>query len=134
MLFVDTSFLVAFTLVRDSAHRRARELGPTLLSEELCTSELVLGEVWTLLRRRAGHHAAQSWLDFARGMPGMRVQAIDDTLTEEAWTWLHTHDERAYSFVDATSFALMRKLRLTDELAFDGDFAAAGFNELAATA
>ena len=34
------------------------------------------------------------------------------------------------SFVDATSFALMRKLWITGALAFDGDFAAAGFTEL----
>jgi predicted nucleic acid-binding protein len=40
------------------------------------------------------------------------------------------HDERKYSFVDATSFALMRALRLREALAFDGDFSAAGFNEL----
>ena len=35
-----------------------------------------------------------------------------------------------HSFVDTTSFAVMRKLRVTDALAFDGDFSAAGFNEL----
>jgi predicted nucleic acid-binding protein len=40
------------------------------------------------------------------------------------------NDERPYSFVDATSFALMRKLRIEEALAFDGDFAAAGFVEL----
>jgi predicted nucleic acid-binding protein len=40
------------------------------------------------------------------------------------------HDEREYSFVDATSFALMRSMRIKRVLAFDGDFAAAGFTEL----
>ena len=49
---------------------------------------------------------------------------------DEAWGWLRAHDERPYSFVDATSFALMRELRITEALAFDGDFAAAGFTEL----
>lgn len=41
-----------------------------------------------------------------------------------------THDERPYSFVDATSFALMRSLKIRQALAFDGDFTAAGFVEL----
>ena len=60
------------------------------------------------------------------------MHRVDRDLEDEAWAWLRLHDERPYSFVDATSFALMRKLRLTDALAFDGGFAAAGFNELRA--
>ena len=44
--------------------------------------------------------------------------------------WLRERDEREYSFVDATSFALMRSLKIREALAFDGDFAAAGFTEL----
>jgi predicted nucleic acid-binding protein len=43
---------------------------------------------------------------------------------------LRRHDERAYSFVDATSFQVMRDRRLREALAFDQDFASAGFVEL----
>jgi hypothetical protein len=49
---------------------------------------------------------------------------------QEAWECLHRHDERAYSLVDAASFAVMRRLRLREALAFDGNFAAASFIEL----
>lgn len=48
---------------------------------------------------------------------------------EEAWNWLRRHDERMYSFVDATSFVVMRRLRIREALAFNSDFAAAGFVE-----
>jgi uncharacterized protein len=41
------------------------------------------------------------------------------------------HDEREYLFVGATSFAVMRSLRIREALAFGG-FAAAGFVELRA--
>ena len=61
-----------------------------------------------------------------------RVMRIDDRLEQEAIQWLRRHDERPYSFVDATSFALMRSLGIQEALAFDGDFAAAGFVELRA--
>jgi predicted nucleic acid-binding protein len=44
-----------------------------------------------------------------------------------AWEWLRRHDERSYSFVDATSFRVMRDRRLREALAFDQDFASAGF-------
>ena len=43
---------------------------------------------------------------------------------------MRRHDERVYSFVDATSFAVMRAHRIDAALTFDGDFAAAGFREL----
>lgn len=51
-------------------------------------------------------------------------------MAEEAWRWLRRHDERQCSFVDATSFVVMRRLRLRDALAFDEDFSAAGFREV----
>ena len=73
-----------------------------------------------------------SWIDYVRGVPHIRVESVDDAIADEAWAWLRLHNERSYSFVDATSFALMRRLRITDALAFDGDFAAAGFSELRA--
>ncbi|MBA3244889.1 MAG: hypothetical protein H0T61_06890 [Actinobacteria bacterium] len=50
----------------------------------------------------------------------------------DPWAWLRRHHERAYSFVDATSFALMRSLPIREALASDGDFAAAGSVELRA--
>ncbi len=62
----------------------------------------------------------------------VRLERVDEELEAEAWAWLRVHDERPYSFVDATSFVLMRRKRITDALAFDGAFAAAGFNELRA--
>ena len=96
----------------------------------MVTSNLVVGETWTFLRRRSGHSRAVAWLDRLLETSAIFVERIDDALESEAWVWLRHHDERAYSLVDATSFALMRKLRITEALAFDGDFASAGFVEL----
>ena len=60
----------------------------------------------------------------------IQVAWISETLEDEALRWLRRHDEREYSFVDATSFAFMRARGIEEALAFDGDFAAAGFTEL----
>jgi predicted nucleic acid-binding protein len=57
---------------------------------------------------------------------------VSEELENGALQWLRRHDEREYSFVDATSFALMRSLGLREALAFDDDFTAAGFVELRA--
>ncbi|MDW8339436.1 MAG: PIN domain-containing protein [Thermoleophilia bacterium] len=127
MIFVDTSYWIALALERDRHHLEAARLAPRPARSRLGTSSLVRGETWTYLRRRTSHAFAMSWLD---GMAKVETHQIDQALEADAWAWLRVHDERPYSFVDATSFALMRSLRITDALAFDGDFEAAGFVEL----
>lgn len=94
------------------------------------TTNLIVGEVWTLLRRRLGHQQTMALVDRLPTLPLLRLERVSSEIEAEAWAWLRVHDERPYSFVDATSFALMRKLRIREALAFDGDFAAAGFVEL----
>jgi predicted nucleic acid-binding protein len=130
VIFVDTSFWIARMLSRDNRHADAVELESRHDRGALLTSSAVVGETWTFLRSRSGHAEAMAWLDRVRAARNTRLERIDADLEEEAWAWLRVHDERPYSFVDATSFALMRRLRLREALAFDGDFAAAGFVEL----
>ena len=132
MIFVDTSFWIALRNRRDPHHEEAEALLRQFSDAALVTSNHVRGETWTYLRRRAGHGAAVSFLDAVERSPRVRVLAIDAKQEEEALRWLRRHDEREYSFVDATSFALMRTSKIRQALAFDGDFTAAGFIELRA--
>jgi uncharacterized protein len=128
--FVDTSFWVALQLARDERHSAAVDLWRTRGGEGMLTTNHVLGETWTFLRRRAGHAAARAFVDAARRSPSLAVEHVEAHVETVAWEWLERHDERSYSFVDATSFATMRRRRLREALAFDGDFTAAGFVEL----
>jgi len=128
MRFVDTSFWVGLRFRRDARHddaRRIWEAGPGAL----LTTNLVIGETWTFLTRKAGHTRAVEFLDAVERLDNLTIRQIDQDLDTDAWRWLKRHDERTYSSVDGTSFALMRKLRLRHALAFDGDFTAAGFVE-----
>ncbi|MDN5860915.1 MAG: PIN domain-containing protein [Pseudonocardia sp.] len=70
------------------------------------------------------------FLDLVQASPRVSVVGVDAETVERAWRWLRQHDERGYSFVDATSFVLMRGRRIREALAFDDDFTAAGFVEL----
>ena len=132
MIFVDSSYFIAELLPRDGRHTVAASLARRHAGDSATTTNLVVAETWTFVRRRTDHRVAIRWLDQLLGAPRIEVERVDEELEAEAWAWLRLHDERPYSFVDATSFALMRRKRITDELAFDGDFAAAGFNELRA--
>lgn len=129
MRFVDSSFWIAFTLSRDVHHDEARDLWKAGAGG-LVTTDHVVGETWTFLRRRDGHALATRFRDRTAESRDLTIVHVDEDLEAEAWRWLGRHDERAYSFVDATSFALMRRRRLREALAFDGDFSAAGFIEV----
>jgi uncharacterized protein len=130
MIFVDTSFWVALRNRRDQRHQEASTLLAAHHASPLVTTNHVRGETWTFLRRRAGHLAAVGFLDALDRSPRVRVVMATPDVENEALRWLRRHDEREYSFVDATSFATMRSMRIRMALAFDGDFAAAGFQEL----
>ena len=130
MIFVDSSFWIGYGMPADNRHSDALAVFAAHESAPLVTSNLVRGETWTFLRRRSGYEAAIDFLDRIEGSPRVEVIRISRKLEDQALTWLRRHDDREYSFVDATSFALMRSLRIHEAFAFDGDFTAAGFVEL----
>lgn len=130
MILVDTSFWVALRNARDAHHEQALGLLQAHAAQSLLTTNHVRGETWTYLRRRAGHRSAVDFLEALERSPRVRIVRVSEAQEAEALRWLRRHDEREYSFVDATSFVLMRSLRIREALAFDDDFAAAGFTEL----
>jgi uncharacterized protein len=132
VIFVDSSFWIGLTDVLDSRHAEAADLIRSRNRAQLLTTNHVLGETWTFLRKRHRHAIAMRFLDRVDTADRIDVRFVGAELERDAWDWLRQHDERSYSFVDATSFTLMRRLAIHEALAFEGDFAAAGFVELRA--
>jgi predicted nucleic acid-binding protein len=127
--FADTSFWFGLQERRDGRHEMAKALVARGVGRVVTTNHVV-GETWTLLRRRSGHTAAVGFIDRLTALPDTEVIHVDEALEADAWRWLRSRSERVYSFVDATSFAVMRRRRIREALAFDGDFNAAGFVEV----
>lgn len=130
MIFVDSSFWIALTARRDTRHAVAESLFAKTGAQPWITSNHVRGETLTWLSARVGHEAATRFLDRLELTSRVTTAFVSEDLEQDALTWLRRHDERPYSFVDATSFALMRSLGIGEALAFDADFSAAGFVEL----
>lgn len=126
--FADTSFWIGLQVPRDRRHTDAVQLWQQGRSP-VRTSNLVIGETWTWLRRRAGHGAAVRFVEVVQSSKRVSVAVVDESIDERAWGWLRRHDERPYSYVDATSFEIMRRERIREALTFDGDFSSAGFVE-----
>lgn len=117
----------------DSFHIDAGKMLDRCGSERVLTTNLVVGETWTLLRRRDGHRAAVLFIDRINDLSedgDLTVHPVTAAEETAAWDWLRRHDEREYSFVDAVSFEVMRARQITEALAFDNDFAAAGFIQI----
>lgn len=134
MKFADTGWWVAWSMPGDARHHDSLQMLAALgRNEQVLSTNHVVGETWTFLRRRDGHATAVGLLDRVAELVE-RGRLVIAHVTEEqeasARTWLRRHDEREYSFVDATSFAVMRERRVREALAFDQDFAAAGFIEV----
>ena len=130
MIFVDSSFWIGLSDRRDQRHGQATTLFRMHQGAGLVTTNHVRGETWTFLRKRHSHAAAVRFVDSTENTDRLRVVQAPEDVEREAWSWLRRHDERVYSFVDATSFALMRSLGIREALAFDDDFTAAGFVQL----
>jgi predicted nucleic acid-binding protein len=134
MKFADTSWWVAWSLPGDDRHADALLMLSSLgANEQVLTTNLVVGETWAFLRRKDSHRTAVSFLDRVATLESHRkltVQPVTSEHESRAWAWLRRHDARAYSFVDASSFEVMRERRLREALAFDRDFTAAGFVEV----
>ena len=129
MRFADTSFWFGLQERGDDRHQDARAIVARGVGRVVTTNHVV-GETWTLLRRRSGHAAAVGFIDRLGALPDIEVIRVDEAVEAEAWRWLRARAEREYSFLDATSFAVMRRRRIREALAFDGDFNAAGFVEV----
>jgi predicted nucleic acid-binding protein len=97
VIFVDTSFWVGLTVLRDAHHEEAGSLLDAHADDPLMTSNLVRGETFTYLRRKAGHPIAVEYLDRIRSSPRLAILPITPDLEDRALSWLSMHGEREYS-------------------------------------
>ena len=95
--------------------------------QRLVTSNHVIGETYTLVRTRLGHAAAQEFLRRSRASAHTRRVFVPEAWEDEAETVLAQFADQDFSFVDATSFVVMRKLELRAAFAFDHHFLVAGY-------
>lgn len=128
-LFVDTGAWYALQVRGDRWHSEARRALEVAVARRtpLLTTNQVVGETYTLLMKTHGQAAALRFVDTLGRSGRLERVHLDEKTEAEAWKLLRRYDDQAFSFVDATSFALMRARRLRHAFAFDAHFSAAGF-------
>jgi len=128
-LFVDTSGWIALYDPNDTDHWLASEFWESLAKEpvRLYTTHYVLDETYTLLRRRAGLHAAIVLHDLVEESKVVQILEVDVAIREAAWQLFTKYTDKVLSFTDCTSFAIMHPLKIQEAFALDDDFAQVGF-------
>ncbi|MDP2935549.1 MAG: PIN domain-containing protein [Dehalococcoidia bacterium] len=128
-VFVDASAWVTLADKDDVHHKEAATIYPELLKRygRLVTTNLVVGEVYMILRRALGLPQAISFLDGIKASPRIVKLCSTEELEEEAEVILRHYSDQDFSFTDAVSFSLMAQRKIRLAFAFDRHFAAAGF-------
>jgi predicted nucleic acid-binding protein len=77
-------------------------------------------------RRSIGTSTVEAGVRRYRRVRGAELVRVDESVEEQAWSILESHADKSWSYVDATSFALMERERITEAFAFDHHFAQCG--------
>jgi predicted nucleic acid-binding protein len=130
---VDTSAYFALIDTREAAHPIARAIATRLGAEGqlLVTTNFILAETHALLLTRLGRVPAARFLQsLDRGATTVvRVSAPDE---DRARVIIYQYDDKDFSLTDATSFAVMERLRIATTFTFDRNFAQYGLIVLTA--
>jgi predicted nucleic acid-binding protein len=89
----------------------------------LFTSNYVFAETYTALLVRLGRSEAIEWGKRFHASNAIELIRVEPEVEREAWSILETHTDKEWSYVDATSFALIEHEGFTAAFAFDRHFA-----------
>jgi predicted nucleic acid-binding protein len=131
---VDTGALLALSRQKDQYHTRAVDIAERHLGAggQFVGTTLILAELHSHLLYLRGPREARVAVSALLEDPVHEWLAVSSALEREAVTrWLARFSDQGFSLIDAVSFEIMRRSRITHAFAFDRHFTIAGFTLLA---
>jgi len=131
-LFIDTSAWYAVADISDNNHETARIfLSESLKSyHNLITSNCIIGETYTLINMRLGYQSAWSFIERVKSSTRLKVIFVDEVMESKAYKILRLFRDQKFSYIDGTSFALMKEKGIKEAFTYDSHFVIAGFYKL----
>ena len=130
LLFVDTSAYYTLMDRSDTHHKIGIQFFALIEKEGLrpITSNFVLAEAHALIinNPRLGYWVARLFLEKINSSE-KKPERISEADEKRAFQIIKTYDDKAFTYVDATSFALMERLCVRKAYTFDQHFAQYGF-------
>jgi predicted nucleic acid-binding protein len=133
-VLIDTSAYFALSDVRERDHATALQVVRRVVGERwrTYTTNFVVAEAHALHLTRGSRSVALAFLDRLErsGTEVIRVSAADE---RRATQIIRQYRDKDFSLTDATSFAVMERVRIGWAFSFDRDFAQYGFPLLGPT-
>ena len=129
MIFVDTSFLVALALPRDSLHRRAIEWAGSI-GDRLISTDFVVCDSVNALSEPDERPKAHRTLEWLRRQDGVLIIEASRTWIESGLKLHAARSDKEWSLTDCISFDVMAASSITQALTNDHHFEQAGFEAL----
>lgn len=132
-VLADAGALLALNRTQDQYHEPAIAIAGRHLASggRYVGTTLILGELYSQLLYLRGSRHAREALKRLLGDPVHHWMEVADDLVRRATEgWLERFGDQDFSLVDAVSFEVMRRERLTHAFAFDRHFETAGFELL----
>jgi predicted nucleic acid-binding protein len=128
-VFVDTSAYCAVSNRHDVNHDRARSILVELVANRcpLITTNFILAELHALLLTRMNRAIALQVLRDIDSSEDTTVIRVDKDDEERARAIIVQYTDKNFSLTDATCFAIMERLGITDAFSFDRNFAQYGW-------
>jgi predicted nucleic acid-binding protein len=121
-LYVDTGLWLALLDAADPLHPKAKSIVETYKTYPLFSSDHVLSETVTLLRRELGPEPAIGFgREFLEGKIGQLVQ-VEKPDWLEGFKLIEKYKDQKVSAADATSVAIIRRLDVEKVASFDKHF------------
>jgi uncharacterized protein len=126
VIFVDTSAWYAGYATRDANHAVAEAFHVASI-EPFITTDYVVDETLTLFKARGNYEQAfELGVKFFSGSIAKVIYVTREDI-DAAWHIFATHQDKAWSFTDCTSYAVMKRLNVVQAFAFDDHFRQFGF-------
>ncbi len=125
-IFIDTSGWYALLNKNEPENERVAHFLQTN-PLQLVTSNFIITELMNLLVARRQKTTALSFGKTLREKQELSIFRVEPGDEDEAWKIFEKFRDKDYSFTDCTSFALMRRLKISKVLALDDDFRSFGF-------
>lgn len=129
-VLADTSALLALVMRNDQHHAAAVRFVRAHAGVRYLLTDLILAEVATRLRARAGAERAVAFCRDLLSSAHHQVLFVDADLLDGGLDHLRRFADKRLSLTDCVSFEVMRRLHLTSAFAFDDDFRACGYGML----